>query len=222
VALQGRSNRALAVGFSDVAFYGVMAYRLIDSVVVPGFGWGNWNTVHQMVMIDLESFGFVAITLWSTQMLVARQRPYVQRCGGPSTLPSECREGDSEANRSFFAGHPAVGMTGAGLTCVHHSHLPLYGGGSGDVIACATVVGAAIMNGFGRVVADKHYASDLGVGFAVGAFAGWVLPELLHYRHASTEASVPAGTTTRRMTIARAMFVPSWSDGPGAVLFGVF
>jgi len=221
VAIEKRSTRGIAAGFSDIVFYGAMGYRLIDSVIVPGLGRGNWDTVHQMAMIDLEVFGFVAITLWGTQAFIARERPYVNRCGGPSSLPNECGEGDSDRNRSFFAGHPTVGLAAAGLTCVHHAHLPLYGG-SGDIIACGLMVGAGVMNGLGRVVADKHYASDLTVGFGVGAFAGWVLPELLHYAHPRPAPSAPAVTTSPEPTSVRAILLPSWSQGPGLSLLGIF
>jgi len=36
----------------------------------------------------------------------------------------------SETYQSFYSGHAAATATMAGLTCVHHQHLPLYGGGS--------------------------------------------------------------------------------------------
>ena len=111
-------------------------------------------------------------------------------------------------------------MTAATLTCVHHSHLPLYGGGAGDTVACGVMLGAALMNGFGRVVTEKHYPSDLVVGFGVGAFAGWVLPELLHYAHPLRRA--PSSDTSALVRV-RAVLLPSWSKGqPGVSLIGTF
>lgn len=219
VAVKSPSNRLLVTRFTDLMFYGAMTYSFVDSVVVPGLGWGNWDTALQMVTIDLESFGFVALTLWGTQALLARQRPYVARCGEPGIAAAEdCRPDQAETNRSFYAGHPAVGMTAAGLTCVHHSHLPLYGGGAGDTLACGVMVGAALMSGFGRVVTEMHYPSDVLVGFGVGAFAGWALPELMHYAHPlvlSSGTSAPARV--------RAVLLPSWSEGqPGVSLIGTF
>jgi hypothetical protein len=125
VAIQSPSNRRLVTHVTDVMFFGAMTYRFVDSLIVPGLGWGNWDTALQMVMVDLESFGMVALTLWGTQALLARQRPYVSRCGEPGIAAAEdCRPDQAETNRSFYAGHPAVGMTAAGLTCVHHANLP--------------------------------------------------------------------------------------------------
>jgi membrane-associated phospholipid phosphatase len=222
VAVKSPSNRLLVTSFTDAMFFGAMTYRFVDSLVVPGLGWGNWDTALQMLTVDLESFGFVALTLWGTQALLARQRPYVARCGEAGIAAAEdCRPDQVETNRSFYAGHPAVGMTAAMLTCVHHSHLPLYGGGAGDTVACGVMVGAAVMNGFGRVVTEKHYPSDLIVGFGVGAFAGWALPELLHYAHPRSPGST--ASTSAAPVRARAVLFPSWSDGqPGVSLVGIF
>jgi len=69
----------------------------------------------------------------------------------------------------------------AGLTCVHHQHLALYGGGFADALPCAFMITASLVDGVGRIVADKHYASDVVLGWGVGAFSGYVLPSALHY-----------------------------------------
>jgi membrane-associated phospholipid phosphatase len=226
VAIQSTSNRRIVTRATDLMFYGAMTYRLVDSLVLPGVVRGNWGTALQMAMVDLESFGVVALTLWGTQALLARQRPYVSRCGEPGIAAAEdCRADQAETNRSFYAGHPAVGMTAAGLTCVHHAHLPLYGAGGGDVIACGVMVGAAVMNGLGRVVTEKHYPSDLIVGFGVGAFAGWALPEILHYAHPRppvADEPSPRSTSAQKVR-AHAVLLPTLSDrGPGVSLVGTF
>jgi membrane-associated phospholipid phosphatase len=223
VAIQDVPVRNVATRATDVMFYGAMTYRLVDSVFVPGFGWGRWDTAFQMAMVDLEAFGFVAITLWGTQAVLARQRPYVSRCGEPGIRAAEsCRPDEPETNRSFFAGHPAVGLTAAGLTCVHHKHLPLYGGSDGDMIACGVMLGLAAVNGIGRVVTEKHYVSDLMVGFGVGTFAGWALPELLHYAHPQAPIDEPPAARAWRSTRPRVLVLPTWSDDrPGLTVIGL-
>jgi membrane-associated phospholipid phosphatase len=164
----------------------------------------------------------VAITLWGGQKLFGRQRPWVDRCADPELREElDCGNESTDKNRSFYAGHPAVGMTAAGLTCVHHSHLPLYGGGAADTLACGLTVGAAVVNGFGRVVTEKHYATDLVVGFGMGAFAGFALPKLLHYDHPSSRLSETA--RARRALEVRASVLPMVSDDrAGMALLGVF
>jgi len=116
--------------------------------------------------------------VFGSQVFVGRQRPeYNDRCADPA---EPCPSG-SERFRSFIAGHPATVLTAAGLTCTHHAHMPLYGGGWGDTLACGLMIGAAGFTGATRVLAAKHYPTDLMLGFGVGTFAGFILPRLLHY-----------------------------------------
>jgi membrane-associated phospholipid phosphatase len=80
------------------------------------------------------------------------------------------------------------------------------------------------MNGLGRVITEKHYPSDLIVGFGVGALAGWALPEILHYAH----PRAPFAGTSRQPVAAekvrtRAVLLPTVSaHGPGVSLVGTF
>ena len=69
----------------------------------------------------------------------------------------------------------------AALTCVHHQHLPLYGGGFANLAPCLVMMGVAATTGVLRLVYDEHWASDVITGWAVGAASGYVLPSLLHY-----------------------------------------
>jgi membrane-associated phospholipid phosphatase len=85
------------------------------------------------------------------------------------------------ANKSFVAGHVAAVTTMAALTCVHHQHLPLYGGGVADLAPCVLMIGASGFEGVARMVADKHWASDVLLGWTVGALSGYVVPSLMHY-----------------------------------------
>ena len=185
VGIETLDARESAAAVTDALFYGSMAYRLVDSALVPLLVYGDGDLALQMSMIDLEAFSSVAIVLWSSQLIVRRERPKVNRqCDDPELGPSidECEPGDDDRNRSFFAGHPAIGMAAAGLTCTHHSHIPLYGGGAADTLACGIMLGAAGMNGIGRLWLETHYPSDLLIGWGLGALAGFGLPALLHYR----------------------------------------
>ncbi len=166
-----------AATVSDALYFGSMAYRLVDNLGVAGIGYGDWYLARQMAMIDLESFSVVAAAMFGSQVFVGRQRPeYNERCDDPA---DPC--GSSARFRSFIAGHPATVLTAAGLTCTHHARLPLYGGGWGDTMACGLMIGAAGFTGATRVLAGKHYPSDLVLGFGLGAFAGFIVPRALHY-----------------------------------------
>lgn len=215
-AMDVGARRSTVVSLTDVGFYGVMAYRLIDSGYVPTFVYGRPEVSLQMAMIDLESFGFVAAVLWLPHMVVGRERPLGSHCRADEKFRAGepvCAEDHVEHNRSFFAGHAAVAMTGAGLTCTHHRHLPLYGGGLADRMACGLTIASAFATGVGRMVTEKHYGTDVVWGWGVGAFAGFVMPEILHYRH---EQKAPAlgrdgaakGGSAPPTKIVQASFMP--------------
>ncbi len=89
--------------------------------------------------------------------------------------------GDSEAYKSFYSGHAAATATMAGLTCAHHQHLPLYGGGFADLAPCLAMIGVSLGAGATRIMADRHWATDVLTGWTVGALSGYVLPSVLHY-----------------------------------------
>jgi hypothetical protein len=70
---------------------------------------------------------------------------------------------------------------GAGLVCSHHLNVPLYGNAYADAAACAIAAGAAVSTGVLRLVADRHYVTDVLAGAAIGAGAGFVMPMFAHY-----------------------------------------
>lgn len=85
-------------------------------------------------------------------------------------------------HRSFYSGHASGAATAAGLLCAHHLRGELYGGGWRDRIACGGAAGLALGVGWMRIRADRHYASDVLVGWAAGFLWGYVLPTQWHYR----------------------------------------
>jgi membrane-associated phospholipid phosphatase len=120
--------------------------------------------------------------------------------------------------KSFYSGHAAATATMAGLTCVHHRHLPLYGGGFPDLVPCLIMSGIAIVTGVTRIVADRHWASDVVIGWGVGAVSGYVLPSWLHY-------GFGGGRAFGQFSISNVLFTPvpqAYSDGGGLGVAGVF
>jgi membrane-associated phospholipid phosphatase len=218
-ALAVRTRARVTIGdVTDAAFYSAMGFRLIDSALLPGLVHGSWDVSLQMSFIDMEAFGVVAAVLWGTQVFVGRERPYVAVCRSDphfAATEGDCHYPNDDWNRSFISGHPAVGVTAAALTCLHHSHMPLYGGGWGDDAACGLSIAAAAVNGIGRVVAEKHYASDLILGVALGLTAGYVVPKTLHYGWG--DRSTPEREARRGPAI-----LPTFSgDGIGVAVAGV-
>lgn len=170
---EGRSHAATA---SDVLVMSLLAYPLVDAAFVAANG--NGSLAWKMFMVDAESMAMTTTVLALTRNLVGRERPYVRGCDGPDP-DKGC--GTDDSRRSFMSGHTAMAFTAAGLICTHHSELDIYGGGGGDTATCVVATTAAFAAGTLRMMADKHYATDVLAGAAVGAFSGFILPRLLHY-----------------------------------------
>jgi hypothetical protein len=225
MGLENPDNRKIGETVTDFAWIGSMAYRAVDSIAVPLIGYGDGDLTLQMSMIDLEAFGTVAITLWATQLFIGRERPRTRECNEGRFPPESaiCQTSAAEKNRSFYGGHPAVATAAAGVTCMHHGHIPLYGG-AGDTLACGLTIGAAVMTGIGRIWAEDHYPSDVVVGWTVGAFSGFILPAALHYGFGRkptalrrVETAAPSGSRLYLVPI------PMVGDGRmGAALAGIF
>ena len=164
---------------SHAGFASAMAYRLIDDLLIVGAAYDSWEVATQMLGMDLEAFTIIAATLWLPQLFVRRQRPIVGLCGDPEYAQNKCDE-NPERYRSFWAGHPAAATAAAGMTCVHHQRLKIYGDPIADGAACGVMIGLAAMTGVTRAIAGYHWPSDVLIGFAVGTLA-WVLPTAIHY-----------------------------------------
>ena len=189
-ALRGRSYgvQEAASNLSDDLYKGgVLAPYLIDVYFVTLGVHQNADVALQMFLINMQSLGLSGVGTLAAEHAVGRARPYVQDCDAQGNVR------DANGNllfnhcdgvgdfQSFYSGHIAAVGTMAGLTCVHHQHLPLYGGGFADLAPCLLMITAALTTGVARIVADRHWASDVITGGAVAFGSGYVLPSLLHY-----------------------------------------
>lgn len=141
----------------------------------------------QILLIDLQSALAAGLLSLSSEHSVGRGRPFVEECQPDGTvrdefgrlLPNRCGRGNEA--KSFYSGHAAATMTSAGLTCLTHQRMPLFGGGVADLIPCGLMLGVSLTTGVTRLMADMHWASDVVIGWGVGALAGYVLPAAIHY-----------------------------------------
>jgi membrane-associated phospholipid phosphatase len=180
-------QNAAAVYSDNMMLASMIAPFVIDDYIVTLGIRENADVAGQMFMINLQSLAFTGFLSLLAEHAVARQRPYVASCGADGhvrnqegqLLLNSC-SGPAD-NQSFYSGHSAITATMAGLTCVHHEHLPLYGGGARDLAPCLLMITASVTTGIARLMADKHWASDVLTGWTIGTFSGYVLPSVLHY-----------------------------------------
>jgi membrane-associated phospholipid phosphatase len=157
--------------------------------------------VWELEMMNLRSFVVVSLVTRMSHKLIGRRRPNAVGCAQDPDYDEQC--GSNAQNQSFFGGHTATSMTGAGLACAHHLHAGLYGARWADAVGCggalAVATGVMVM----RQRADRHWMSDNLVGATVGLAVGYGLPTLLDYHPfwqgdgAGSEAELPAAHRLR-------------------------
>lgn len=174
-------GRHTANDASDLILAVMVNQLVVDAALVAWWGHDRPSVAAQMILIDLETVAITGGIQALVSGLSSRWRPFRETCTGPVEQQSrDCR--DTKQYRSFFSGHTSGAFAVAGLMCMHHAYLPLYGGGTREKLTCAGAYAAAATVGMLRVVADQHFMSDVLTGAAIGTITGLSLPWLLHYR----------------------------------------
>jgi membrane-associated phospholipid phosphatase len=175
------TDRLIARDASDVMLMLAINQLLVDTLVVTWWGHDADTVAWNMALINVEMVTFNTALNQLAGGLASRERPYRVECdmGDSDEQRRDCR--GSKRFRSFYSGHTSTTFAAAGATCMHHAHLPLYGGGLADVVPCVLTMAMAGTTGALRLVADQHWASDVMVGAAMGTFSGLAVPYFLHY-----------------------------------------
>lgn len=166
----------------DVGYLGSFAWAAVDPLIA-GLTY-DWDTTLQMLGMNVEAFAIYSTVITLAQLGVRRERPQsTKECGDPelaAELGIACSDTAQNRNRSFIGGHTGTAATAATLSCIHHSQLPLWGGGGADVLPCVSgwLVTATVFTS--RTVTGKHWVSDNLLGLFVGAGSATV-PYFLHY-----------------------------------------
>lgn len=183
--LRGRSAKVQRVfgEWSDLGFRMMAFYPYVMDVGVAALGLHrNLDVAGQLALIDLQALTLSGFTHLIATRVAARRRPYTQDCNSDTKKVYDHECGGDNDNRSFYSGHAAAAFTSAGLTCLHHQNLPLFGGGPVETWACVWALSVATLSGVGRIVEDSHYASDVLIGAGIGWFYGYVMPKFLHFK----------------------------------------
>jgi len=92
-------------------------------------------------------------------------------------------------------------FTAAGLSCAHHTHLPIYGTRLADALACARDLTLAAADAILRIMGDRHYLTDVLAGGSIGFAFGYGLPVVLHYAWGGRAS--PPGFAIEPMAVGR-------------------
>ncbi len=203
---------------SDVTWGIAWGFPLADSLIVALAVDRNVDLAWQMMAINAQVFAIVGFASRAMHKATKRQRPGQAACAADPSYGGTC--GGSPA--SFFSGHTALTAAAAGLTCVHHQFLPLYGGGWADRAACAAALAASVTTGLLRTMSDRHYISDVLVGGTFGFLVGYGLPRLLHYRY-PLRLRLRGGSRKQAFGARLISVVPlAGEDRYGVTLLGLF
>lgn len=226
------ATQEFASDASDYIYkYATLAPYVVDNFIVALGIHQDPDVAMQMTLMDLESLGLSGVFTLAAEHVVGRGRPYTQDCEGPDNRPHDARGqnlynkcGDAKGdNLSFYSGHVAAVGTMAGLTCVHHQHMPLYGGGVPDALVCYGMIGATVATGVFRIMVDRHYASDVLLGGLMATLSGYVLPSWLHYGFGSGRTRPVMRTAIGNEHLGYIMPTPiSVPGGAGLGAVGIF
>jgi membrane-associated phospholipid phosphatase len=175
--LDSASARRTARSIGDLPYYLSGALPLVlDPVVAWGIH-GDSRAAANIELMGLEAFSYTGLLSFVSTRVSVRERPDTTECRGPHRDGAGC-ENDTQA---FWSGHTSIVAASAGLVCANHRYLALWGHPWADAGACVLASSGVLITALSRLVADRHYASDVIVGTGVGFAFGYGVPILLHY-----------------------------------------
>jgi hypothetical protein len=168
-SIQARESAAKA---SDWVGNVVLLAPLLVDPMAMWFRNGDCDQSIDMVTDWIESYAWTTLLTEATKIVSARERPFGQECDLDPSYSSKCDA--SSRNRSFFSGHASAAATGAGLLCANAIEREVWGRGRFEKsVACGLGIAAAAATGLLRVSADKHWLTDVIVGWTVGGLVGY-------------------------------------------------
>ena len=198
LGLDGRRGQYLARDTSDVLLTTLETWPLFDAVVIGGWYRQSPTVARELSLIAFETFAVTAAVQTVVKITVGRERPYGRACG--DSLSSTHR--DCEGSRryySFYSGHAAQSFAAAGLNCMHHAYVPLYGGGAADAAPCIAGFTLAGVTGALRIAGDQHYFTDVATGAVMGTAIGLGVPWFFHFRAGVSREAVPSQAPSLRV-----------------------
>ena len=125
----------------------------------------------QVMALFVETMSVTGAVFSITAGTVQRSRPYVYNTSRPMS-----HRMDSDSQRSFFAGHTAATATATFFAAKVFSDFNPDSKLKPYVWAAAAIVPASV--GYMRLKAGRHFLTDNLLGYAIGAGAGILVPQL--------------------------------------------
>ena len=172
------SSQEAITAVSDGLLYGMLAAPFATAAVM----WAvhdDRDAALQWAWIDAQALLFTDATISLSKNLLRRERPDASAAGCElRPLDPDCAKSVTKA--SFPSRHAGLSFAAASLLCSAHLRTPV-AGTPADAFVCASALTVATAVSVMRVIADRHYATDIVAGAFIGAAYGWLLPALLHF-----------------------------------------
>jgi len=163
------SNTGNANTISNLTGYVLAPVAAIGLPILAGRGRGARRSYDDVVPV-VQSAIFVSLLQHVTKLAAARQRPYAHFAAPGTLAPSE------EDNVSFWSGHTSLcfslAVSAGTVTSRRGYAIAPYVWATGLTLAATT--------GYLRIAADRHYATDVLTGAAMGSLVGYAWPKLVH------------------------------------------
>lgn len=173
IRLSAVGDQEIARTISDITLGATLLTAAgIDAALVPAIQ-GNGELVWRAELAHTLALGITISAGEIVKRLVGRARPYERDC---EEDPSRHGCDASDLFHSFYSLHSGVAFTSAGFSCAMHLDRGLYGDLAADATSCGISLALATTTGLLRVVADRHYLSDVLIGAALGFLVGYLMP----------------------------------------------
>ena len=186
--LSSASARSRVRSLGDLPYYASPVIPLlVDPLLIAWLGRDDGKAALNLGLVGLEAFAYAGLSSFISTRLSLRQRPDSSQCWRENPDGIGCEPVDTEA---FWSGHTTIAAASAGLVCANHRYLPLWGHPVADASACVLSTTGAVVTAVSRILADRHYTTDVIVGMGMGFGFGYAVPVLLHYSHGRREVRV--------------------------------
>ena len=187
VRLESATGRQRLRSVGDMPYYlAPLLPLIVDPLVVSWLLRDDPKLAYNLAFMGLEAFSYAGLTSFISTRLSVRERPDTTQC----RLEHPDFEGCKADTEAFWSGHTSIVAASAGLVCANHQYVSLWGSTAADASACALAASGALLTAGSRLLADRHYASDVIVGMGVGFGFGYAVPVLLHYSRRASGVAV--------------------------------
>lgn len=164
--------------FSDIVLFTTPALPLV--FVIPQLKNKKWDHAATLGVMYVEVFLFTKGINDLTKSLAGRTRPYLYNTAFTAEERFAMQGDGPHANASFFSGHSSA--TFAAAVLFSKMYTDIYGKGTWSKIIWGTTLTLAAATATCRVVAGKHFPTDVIVGAIAGSTIGYAIP-VLHKRN---------------------------------------